>query len=53
MPFIGKDLLLIARSGENVTGDTLARFYALHVVILPLCVLAVLGRTCFWCRSTG
>jgi cytochrome b6 len=43
MPVIGQDLLMIARSGENVTGDTLARFYALHVVILPLCVLAVLA----------
>ena len=39
VPWVGKDLLLLARSGENVTGDTLARFYALHVVILPLCRL--------------
>ena len=40
---IGKYLLLMARGGENVTGDTLARFYALHVVILPLTALAIVG----------
>ena len=43
VPFVGKYLLLMARGGENVTGDTLARFYALHVVILPLTALAVVG----------
>ena len=36
VPVVGKYLLLMARGGENITGDTLARFYALHVVILPL-----------------
>ena len=40
VPVIGKYLMLLARGGENVTGDTLARFYALHVVILPLTALA-------------
>ncbi len=43
VPVIGKYLLLIMRSGENVTGDTLARFYALHVVILPLTAFAIVG----------
>ena len=43
VPLIGKYLLLMARGGENVTGDTLARFYALHVVILPLTALALVG----------
>jgi len=43
VPVIGKYLLLIARGGENVTGDTLARFYALHVVILPLTALGIVG----------
>ncbi len=43
VPVIGKYLLLMARGGENVTGDTLARFYALHVVILPLTALALVG----------
>ena len=43
VPVIGKYLLLMARGGENITGDTLARFYALHVVILPLTALAIVG----------
>ncbi len=43
VPVIGKYLLLMARGGENVTGDTLARFYALHVVILPLAALGIVG----------
>ena len=43
VPVIGRYLLLMARGGETVTGDTLARFYALHVVILPLTALAVVG----------
>jgi cytochrome b6 len=53
MPVIGEDLLLIARSGENVTGDTLARFYALHVVILPLGVFALLGLHLFLVQKHG
>jgi quinol-cytochrome oxidoreductase complex cytochrome b subunit len=43
VPVIGKYLLLLARGGENVTGDTLARFYALHVAILPLTALGIVG----------
>ena len=43
VPVIGHYLLLMARGGENVTGDTLARFYALHVVILPLTALGIVG----------
>lgn len=43
VPVVGHYLLLMARGGEEVTGDTLARFYALHVVILPLTVLALVG----------
>ena len=37
----------LARSGEDITGDTLARFYALHVVILPLTVLALIAMHLF------
>jgi cytochrome b6 len=43
VPWLGKDLLLLARGGDEVTGDTLARFYAVHVVILPLAAFAFLG----------
>jgi cytochrome b6 len=53
VPLVGESLLLVARSGENVTGDTLARFYALHVVILPLCVFALLGVHLFLVQKHG
>ena len=52
-PWSGKYLLLLARSGENVTGDTLARFYALHVVILPLCAFALIGLHLFLVQKHG
>ncbi|HEY4760604.1 MAG TPA: cytochrome bc complex cytochrome b subunit [Thermoguttaceae bacterium] len=43
VPVVGRYFLLLARGGEDITGDTLARFYALHVVILPLAALALMG----------
>jgi cytochrome b6 len=53
VPWIGNGLLLLARSGENVTGDTLARFYALHVVILPLIAFALIGVHLFLVQKHG
>ena len=53
VPLIGKDLLLLARSGEDVAGDTLARFYALHVVILPLATFLLLGLHLFLVQKHG
>jgi len=43
MPFVGQALLHLLRGGEDVTGATLARFFALHVVVLPFAALALLG----------
>ncbi len=53
VPVIGKEMLLVARSGENVTGDTLARFYSLHVVILPLVTLGILGVHLYLVQKHG
>ena len=53
IPFVGHDLQLFARGGENVTGDTLARFYALHVVILPMVTFALLGIHLFLVQKHG
>jgi cytochrome b6 len=53
VPVIGKYLLLLARGGENITGDTLARFYALHVVILPLTALAIVGGHLYLVQKHG
>jgi cytochrome b6 len=53
VPVIGHDLLLLARGGEDVTGDTLARFYSLHVVVLPLLTFALLGIHLFLVQKHG
>ncbi len=53
VPLVGEYMLLLARSGEEVTGDTLARFYSLHVVILPLATLAVLGVHLYLVQKHG
>jgi cytochrome b6 len=53
VPVIGRYLLLLARGGENVTGDTLARFYALHMVILPLAAIGIVGLHLFLVQKHG
>ncbi len=35
VPLIGSYLLILLRGSQNVTGDTLTRFYSVHVLILP------------------
>jgi cytochrome b6 len=53
IPLIGNQLLLLARGGENVTGDTLARFYALHVVVFPLLAIMLLAVHLFLVQKHG
>ena len=53
VPVVGSPLLLLARGGENVTGDTLARFYSLHVVVFPLLTFALLGVHLFLVQQHG
>ncbi len=53
VPVIGPQLLLLARGGEEVTGDTLARFYSLHVVVLPLLTFALLGMHLYLVQKHG
>ena len=42
-PVIGPTLKELICGGEDVSGATLGRFFALHVVILPLLLLALVG----------
>ncbi len=53
VPFFGEDFLLLARGGDNVTGDTLSRFYSLHVAILPLLTFGLLGIHLFLVQQHG
>ena len=52
-PWVGRYLLLLARGGDEVTGNTLARFYAVHVVILPLVTFAIIGLHLFLVQKHG
>lgn len=50
---LGELLLLILRGGPTVSGDTLTRFFALHVVVLPLITLAMLLAHFLMIRKQG
>lgn len=43
LPIIGKPMLLFLRDGWTVTGQTLQRFYGLHVFALPVLTAALLA----------
>ena len=43
IPFIGKQLLIFLRGGDQVTGATLTRFFGIHVAVLPLSLGLILG----------
>jgi ubiquinol-cytochrome c reductase cytochrome b subunit len=43
VPAIGDELVLLAQGGPEITSLTLARTYALHVVVLPLLLLFLVG----------
>jgi cytochrome b6 len=42
-PIIGGFIKAMLRGGLDVTGDTLIRFYAFHVAILPILTLGLIG----------
>ncbi|HEV8613844.1 MAG TPA: cytochrome b N-terminal domain-containing protein [Gemmatimonadales bacterium] len=43
VPVAGKFLLRLLRGGEDVSGATLTRFYAIHVALLPATTVMLLG----------
>ena len=43
LPLVGEPLKELICGGKDVSGATLGRFFALHVVILPLLLLAFIG----------
>jgi cytochrome b6 len=53
LPVIGVWLTNVLRAGEDVTGDTLSRFFIVHVCVLPLAVLAVIGIHLFLVQRHG
>lgn len=43
LPIIGDFIKIFLRGGTEVTGDTITRFYAFHVAILPILSLMLIG----------
>ncbi len=43
LPFIGEFIKAFLRGGIDVTGETLTRFYAFHVSILPIITMVLIG----------
>lgn len=53
IPLVGPYLRTLLRGGEGVTGETLARFYVLHVVILPWVLTMLIATHLFLMRVQG
>lgn len=53
LPIVGKYFLLILRGGETVGGETLTRFYSIHVILLPWVILPMLAFHFFMVRRQG
>ncbi len=43
IPFIGKDLVVWIRGNFYVSDPTLTRFFMLHVLLMPLIIMAIIG----------
>lgn len=53
IPVIGDVALVFLRVGWVVTGQTLSRFYALHVIALPIVTLGMMGAHFLMVRRQG
>jgi len=53
VPLVGDFFLRVARGGDDVSGATLTRFYAVHVAILPMATTAFLGVHLFLVQKHG
>jgi quinol-cytochrome oxidoreductase complex cytochrome b subunit len=53
IPFVGHFLSRLALGGDNVSGATLTRFYAVHAMLLPALLVAVLAIHIYLVRVHG
>ena len=42
-PFLGPFLAQVLRSGGEISGDTLSRFYSIHMLLIPGGIMALIG----------
>jgi cytochrome b6 len=53
VPFIGNAAKIVLRGGEDVTGATLSRFYAIHIAIIPAIFTIFLGLHLLFVQRQG
>lgn len=53
IPWVGPYLQRLLRGGEGVSGETLSRFYVMHVVVLPWVTTILIGGHLFLMRVQG
>ena len=53
LPVIGDVALVFMRVGWNVTGETLSRFYALHIIALPIITVLMMAAHFIMIRRQG
>ena len=53
IPDIGSLVLIFLRVGWSITEATLTRFYALHILVLPVLVIAMMGAHFIMIRRQG
>lgn len=53
LPLVGPWLVRFVRGGEQLTGETITRFFAAHVMLAPLTMLLLLGLHVFFSRVRG
>src|SRR3989344_5175131 len=50
IPWAGPYMMTLLRGGDGVTGETLSRFYVMHVVVLPWVLTGLVGLHLFLMR---
>lgn len=53
IPVVGAWVTSLLRGGEDVTGDTLTRFFGIHVCILPIFILILLAIHIYLIQKQG
>jgi cytochrome b6 len=53
VPVVGRPMLRFLRGGDDVTGATLSRFYALHVAVLPALTTLLLALHLLFVQRQG
>jgi ubiquinol-cytochrome c reductase cytochrome b subunit len=53
VPGLGPVLVRLMRAGDEISGATLSRFFALHVIALPVAVVCLVGLHLVLMRSHG